>query len=66
MTRKSTLSKASLPRDAAPKSAEMSAADTANGENPDTDTDTENGADEPAHRTGERQAEENVENDPPA
>ncbi len=44
-----------------PKPETMRQADTANGENPDADT-----ASLPGHPTGERQARENRENDPPA
>lgn len=47
---------------AVPHSDTMSNADTANGENPDTD---EPDADT-KHRTGRRQAQQNAENDPPA
>jgi hypothetical protein len=38
----------------------MRTADVANGENPEVDDDAT------PHRTGRRQAQENVENDPPA
>jgi hypothetical protein len=48
----------------------MREADTANGENPDVDPDepspaTQRRGDAASHRTGERQAQENAENDPP-
>jgi hypothetical protein len=52
---------------------DMRAADVANGENtadsssePDETMHHRPGPDQQQHRTGERQAQENVENDPPA
>ena len=53
------------------KSDDMRTADTANGENPDDDTDapspaTQHAEGQVSHPTGERQARENLENDPPA
>lgn len=50
---------------AVPKSREMRAADTANGENPDADAPSP-ATDGTDHPTGERQARENADNDPPA
>ena len=57
--------------DADPKSDDMRNADTANGENPDADVDdsspdTRHAETSISHPTGERQARENAEHDPPA
>jgi hypothetical protein len=73
MTSSPTPAKHTVQRDptAAPKSAAMRQADVANGENPEVEPDEP--APEPpqgkqagSHRTGEHQAKEDLENDPPA
>lgn len=72
MTNEATPSKPTETPDpaTAPKSAGMRQADVANGENPDIDAIKTSPAthpdDDTPHRTGERQARENAENDPPA